>query len=204
MKFYLSSAGFGKEVARLKALLPAASRIGHIVNAQDRSGVVAAAPGAFQAGEIEALNRMGFTAEALDLRMFFGKTEALNERLSRLDGLWVSGGNTFVLRTAMKLSGFDALFPELRKRSGFLYGGSSAGVCVLCDSLKYIQHVDDPYFFPYGAGEAVSWEGLHVFDHGILPHYRSSRAIRKAVQTCIDNKWLFTVLKDGEVIVLDE
>jgi dipeptidase E len=108
----------------------------------------------------------------------------------------------------MKLSGFDSLFPKLRIRKDFLYAGYSAGICVLCDSLKYIQHVDDPGFFPYARHKEVVWEGLGVFTYGILPHYRSdhheSEAIEKDVQACIDNKWLFKVLRDGEVIIVEE
>jgi dipeptidase E len=204
MKFYLSSSGFGNEVATLQRMLPAGSRIGHIVNAQDRTGAIPAVASAFQLEEMEALNRFGYRAEALDLRTYFGKAGELSARLSQLDGLWVSGGNTFVLRWAMRLSGFDGLFPELRKWPGFFYGGSSAGICVLCDSLKYIQNVDDPYFVLYDGSASTMWEGLDVFDHGILPHYRSSRAIKKAVQACIDKKWLFKALRDGEVIVLEE
>ena len=206
MKFYLSSFKFGTEVEKLKALLPAKSRIGHIINAQDLSDGTQTSP-QLQTEEIEQLIRLGFNAEPLDLRNYFGKEEKLRKMLFQLDGIWISGGNTFVLRQAMKLSGFDVVFNELRSQSNFLYAGYSAAICVLCDSLKYIQNVDDPTFFPYHASSDVIWEGLHVFNYGLLPHYKSdhqeSGAIDKDVQACIDNKWLFKVLKDGEVIIID-
>jgi dipeptidase E len=132
----------------------------------------------------------------------------LREKLSRLDGVWVSGGNAFVLRQAMKLSSFDSIFNELKLRGGFLYGGYSAGICVLCDSLKYIQHVDQPNDFPYKDCQEIVWDGLNVFHYGLLPHYDSdhfeSEAIGKEVQRCIDQKWLFKALRDGEVLIMEE
>ena len=207
MKFYLSSIGFGNDITRLKALLPSESSIGHIINAQDLSDVKQTRPN-LQKNEIEQLIGFGFNAEPLDLRSYFGEEQKLKEKLFHLDGVWITGGNTFVLRQAMKLSGFDIIFYELRQRHNFLYGGYSAGICVLCDSLKYIQNCDDPYFFPYKANSEVIWEGLKVFNYGLLPHYKSrpygSKAMKKDVKACMDNKWLFKVLRDGEVIIIDE
>lgn len=108
----------------------------------------------------------------------------------------------------MILSGFDNLFTDLKLRKGFLYGGYSAGICILCDSLKYIQSVDNPNDFPYQDSKEIIWEGLNVFSYGLLPHYDSnhfeSEAIGKAVQKCIDNKWLFKALRDGEVIIIED
>lgn len=88
------------------------------------------------------------TDKYLDLKNYFGKKAELRLKLENLDGIWVCGGNTFILRLAMKISGFDEIFKELLERKHFFYGGYSAGICILCDSLKYIEQVDDPYQFP--------------------------------------------------------
>lgn len=108
----------------------------------------------------------------------------------------------------MKLSGFDNAFSSLRERENFTYAGYSAGVCVLCDSLKYIKHVDNPHDFPYEKCQETIWDGLNVFRYGILPHFMSahaeSTAISKEVERCIENKWLFKVLRDGEVLIFDD
>jgi len=207
MKFYLSSYKFGNDVERLREMLPAGSRTGHINNARDFTGADPERRARHQQEELNKLNELGFVAEVLDLKDYFGRQEALREKLLELDGLWVGGGNTFVLRQAMRLSGFDVLFAELRLRKGFLYGGYSAGVCVLCDSLRYIENVDDPNDMPYSGSTEVLWEGLHVFGFGILPHYDSdhpeSKAVGREVERCIENKWLFKVLRDGEVMVIN-
>lgn len=207
MKFYLSSYKFGAETAILKTMLPFESKIGHINNSRDRTEEEPGIKSKHQAEEIKQLNQLGFIAEPLDLKHYFGKEDELRNKLNQLDGLWVSGGNTFVLRQAMKLSGFDAIFNELKFRQNFLYAGYSAGICVLCDSLKYIAHVDNPTEFPYQIKEVI-WNGLSIFNYGILPHYDSdhieSEAIGKEIQNCIKNKSLFIALKDGEVLIINK
>lgn len=208
MKYYLSSYRFGNEVEKLKVMLPPGSKIGHINNSRDFSGANPEIRYKYQEDEVIELASFGFIVESLDLKKYFGKEDELRKTLYGLDGLWVSGGNTFVLRQAMKLSGFDNIFNELRQRKDFLYAGYSAGICILCDSLKYIKNVDDPNDFPYEVNKQIIWDGLGVFNYGILPHYQSehfeSEDIAKEVQQCIDNKWLFKTLRDGEVIIIDE
>ncbi|HZY37042.1 MAG TPA: Type 1 glutamine amidotransferase-like domain-containing protein [Mucilaginibacter sp.] len=208
MKFYLSSYKFGNEVEKLRQMLPKGSKIGHINNSRDFTWADPEIRESYQQKEIDELNGLGFSAEPLDLKIYFNKEDLLREKIGKLDGLWVSGGNTFVLRQAMKLSGFDNIFGELRARRNFLYAGYSAGICILCDSLKYIQNVDDPNDFPYPENKETIWDGLGVFNCGLLPHYDSdhfeSAAVGKEVQACIDNKWLFKVLRDGEVIIIEE
>ena len=192
----------------MKAMLPAGSKIGHINNSRDFTDANPGIKAEQERREIAQLNDLGFETEPLDLQQYFGKEDMLKTKLSELNGLWVSGGNTFVLRQAMRLSGFDHIFEGLRNRKGFLYAGYSAGVCVLCDSLKYIQNVDDPNDFPYEANRETIWTGLGVFNYGILPHYDSghfeSEAMEKELQRCIDNKWLFKALRDGDVIIIDK
>ena len=208
MKFYLSSYKFGNEVEKLKRMLPGGSKIGHINNSRDFTWADPVIRENYQREEIGVLNSFGFSAEPLDLKIYFNKADLLSGKIRGLDGLWVSGGNTFVLRQAMKLSGFDTIFKELMQRKDFLYAGYSAGICILCDSLKYIQNVDDPNDFPYPENKETIWEGLGVFNYGLLPHYDSdhfeSAAVGNEVQACIDNKWLFKALRDGEVIIIDE
>ena len=130
----------------------------------------------------------------------------MQTRLDTLGAIWISGGNTFVLRQAMRLSGFDELFESLKARQDFLYGGYSAGICVLSDTLKPIDQVDEPYNFPYSGIDEPIYEGLGVFNYSLMPHYDSdhfeSQAVEKEIQRCIDKKWLFKALQDGEVLII--
>jgi dipeptidase E len=208
MKYYLSSYKFGNKIEELKNLIPENNKIGHINNSRDWVGADSERAHKHQQEEMEFLNKIGFKAEPLDLKEYFKKTEELKSKINSLGGVWVSGGNTFVLRMAMKLSGFDKIFKELVKRKEFLYGGYSAGICILSDSLKSIEIVDDPNNFPYKEISEPIYKGLGVFNYSFMPHYDSdhfeSEAIGKEIQRCIDNKWLFKALRDGDVIIIRE
>ncbi|AUP79217.1 Type 1 glutamine amidotransferase-like domain-containing protein [Flavivirga eckloniae] len=205
MKYYLSSYKFGNKIEELKKLIPDNNRIGHINNSRDWVGSDLERANKHQNEEIEFLNGIGFKAEPLDLKMYFHKKDDLRNKLNSLGALWVSGGNTFVLRMAMKLSGFDEIFKELKNKTDFLYGGYSAGICILSDSLKSIENVDDPNNFPYEEIDKPIYEGLGIYNYSFMPHYDSdhfeSEAIGKEIQRCIDNKWLFKALRDGDVII---
>ncbi|MEM9888985.1 MAG: Type 1 glutamine amidotransferase-like domain-containing protein [Bacteroidota bacterium] len=207
MKYYLSSYKFGNRLEDLKRLRPQNPKIGHINNSRDWVGADPKRATKHQNDEIEILNSIGFIAESIDLKKYFGKIAELRKKLNSLGGIWVSGGNTFVLRMAMKLSGFDKIFDELIKREDFLYGGYSAGICVLSESLESIDIVDDPRNFPYEGITEPIYEGLGVFNYSFMPHYDSdhfeSEAIGKEIQRCINNKWLFKALRDGDVLIID-
>ncbi len=208
MTYYLSSYKFGNKIEELKRLIPNNNRIGHINNSRDWVGNDPERANKHQNEEIETLNGFGFKAEPLDLKMYFHKTDELRHKINSLGALWVSGGNTFVLRMAMKLSGFDDIFEDLKHRDDFLYGGYSAGICVLSNSLESIEIVDDPNNFPYKEINAPIYKGLGIFNYAFMPHYDSdhfeSEAIGKEIQRCIDNKWLFKALRDGDVIIEEQ
>ena len=155
------------------------------------------------ARNVAQLTELGIATAVLDLREFFADHRGLARAMESLGGVWVRGGNTFVLRQAMRLSGFDAWLME-RTETDFLYGGYSAGVCVLAPRLEGLHHVDDPTVCPYPGGDTI-WEGVGLLDHLVLPHYQSnhpeSAAIDKDVDYCLAHGIAFRPLRDGEAIV---
>ena len=202
MKLYLSSFRVGDRSAEL-AEMCSGRRIGLIPNAMDD---VAPEPRAVSNDKaIKELVDLEIDVEVLDLRDYFGDRPRLEAILANLGGVWVRGGNTFVLRQAMKLSGFDGLLAE-RVGTDFFYGGYSAGICVLAPSLVGLGLVDDPQATPYADSE-VTWEGLGLLDYLILPHYKSdhweSATIDKEVEFCTRKGIPFRTLRDGEVLVLE-
>ena len=206
MKLYLSSNGLGNESEKLVSMLSENKRAAVIFNALDVSND-AETKQATVNREIEILAGLGIEAVGLDLRSYFGRPESLKEEMSNFGLLWVIGGNTFVLRRAMRQSGLDRFLEENRSNEAFVYAGYSAGVCVLAPTLRGIDLVDDPQEAPEGYENQVIWEGLSLIDYCIAPHYRSdqeeSELIDKAVEYFIDNKILFKALRDGDVIVVD-
>jgi len=207
MKLYLSSYKFGNDYKSLKNILKKGAKIGHINNSRDWIGVNEKNKQDALIEEMTFLENLGFDCEHLDLKKYFGQEDILKTKLEQLDGVWVCGGNTFVLRQAMRLSGFDNIFKQLQKNKDFFWGGYSAGICILSDSLKYIDQVDDSDNLPYEEIKSPIYEGLGIFNFALLPHYKSehheSEMIEKEVERCIKNKWLFKALKDGEVLILE-
>ena len=208
MKYYLSSYKFGNEVEKLKQMLAQGAKIGHINNAKDWTTASSEIKAQHLKEEIAFLDSLGFKNEHLDLKNYFGKEQELRIKLEELDGIWICGGMVFSLRQAMRISGFDNIFPDLQKRKDFFWGGYSAGVVILCDSLKYFELVDMPNDFPFKEIKEQIYEGLGLFKYGIFPHYNSnhheSELIAKEVWRAIENRWLFKVMKDGEVIIMED
>jgi len=101
--------------------------------------------------DFEDLKQLDFVINRLDLQAYFNKPEELKKELEKYDIIWVRGGNAFVLRQAMKLSGFDKILKELiDSNSDMIYSGYSAGVCILGPSLKGLEIDDDLTQKPYG------------------------------------------------------
>ena len=206
MKYYLSSYKIGKEARMLKSLLGKNILVGYIPNALDFSKADPERRKKHIVSDIEDLKKVGLEVELLDLKDYFGNQEKLKEKLNKLGGIWISGGNVFVLRQAMKLSGLDALLKELSKRDDFLYGGYSAAGCVLSPNLHAYEIVDDPADLPYTGIKRVIWKGIGLIDYAFLPHYDSdhpeSDDIYKEVEYCRKNGIPYKTLRDGDVIII--
>ena len=158
-------------------------------------------------GETEALNDLGFEVEELDLRNYFGKEKAL-EKFLRTKGLvWIDGGNTFLLRRAMKQSGFNNVITKLLKGDSIVYGGFSAAVVVLQKSLHCLDIVDNPNNISDGYNSEIIWDGLGILDYNVSVHYKSdhpeSALVDKEVQYNKDNNIPYKTLRDGEVLIIN-
>lgn len=102
----------------------------------------------------------GFDPSLVDLRRYAGRPKALHALLQRHQVIWALGGNTFLLRRAMRESGFDQIIRDLLA-GGIVYGGWSAGACVAGDSLKAVGIMDEPHAQALGhLTSEVIWEGV--------------------------------------------
>lgn len=207
MRFYLSSYKLGKETEQLKGLLPWNKKTAYISNAGDPFTDLERRR-QWEEGDIKDLSNLGLEVEHLDLRQYFGQQDRLRDKISEFGVIWVSGGNLFVLRQAFKLSGFDEIVKELVSHTDILYGGYSAGACILAPTPRGIDIMDDLSAKPYGEEYETIWDGLGVIDYSIVPHYESdhpeSEAASKVVAFMIENKMPFRALRDGEVIIIRE
>ncbi|HTY82468.1 MAG TPA: Type 1 glutamine amidotransferase-like domain-containing protein [Dehalococcoidales bacterium] len=207
MKFYLSSFKLGNNPKELARMMAPGKEIGYIPNACDYSNVDPDRTKEGTNNDIAGLSNLGLSVQLLDLREYFGKKKKLKNKIAGLSAVFLRGGNTFILRQAMRASGFDEIFKELLKRKDFVYAGYSAGIAVLAHDLNAVQLVDNPMDKPYKEIRETIWEGLGYLDYLILPHYKSnhpeSPAIDKMVEHCLTNSITFRTLKDGEVIIIE-
>lgn len=155
-------------------------------------------------GNLEEMARLGLLPSEIDLRDYFGHSKKLRTKLDEYGGVWVRGGNTFVLRRAMKYSGMDEYLRE-KIKSDFVYGGYSAGICVLVPDMRGLDIVDDPKNVPAGYEAETIWEGVGLVDKMIVPHYKSdhpeSYLVDKSVEWLESNKIPYETLRDGEAII---
>ncbi len=157
--------------------------------------------------EAEDLAMLGFRAEELDLRAYFGQPEELATRLAGLDLVWAVGGNSFVLARAMEASGFRLLAVPLIRSGQLAYAGYSAGSCVATPGLEGIETMDDPDVVPDGYPE-VDPVCLGLVPFRIVPHWLSDHpeapAAQLAANRLADLGLPFRVLPDGQAITIDE
>lgn len=204
MKLYLSSYRLGNNAEQLVQMVGENKKTAVITNALDFSTDLDK-KNASISREMNDLKSLGFQVEIFDLKKYFGKTTKLEKDILPYGLFWVIGGNTFLLRKAMKFSGIDDWFVKQKNNQELVYAGYSAGVCVLSPSLKGLETVDDPNVKAEMYNNIVIWEGLGIIDWAFAPHYKSdhpeSEKITKEVEFYIDNKILFKALRDGEVII---
>jgi dipeptidase E len=204
MRLYLSSFDVGDRPEELVALAGSAKRAAIIVNALDhrpehRSG--------WLKDQTDKLAALGFSVFELDLRQYFGAAATLGALLQQVDLVWINGGNTFILRRAMKQSGFDLLIKGALARDQIVYGGFSAAAVVTAAHLKGLEMADDPNDVPAGYDPEIVWDGLGLVPFALAVHFKSNHPESKLVDREIafyeENGIPYRTLRDGEALVID-
>lgn len=206
MKLYLSSTKLRDETEKLVRLIPH-KKIGYVPNAEDSTGADPERKKKHIEKDVDFLRALGLDVEIVDLRDYFGKQGQLKKIITELGAIFVSGGNVFVLRQAMKLSGLDHILKKLQSDPDFLYSGYSAAGCVLSLSLKPYEIVDDATDTPYIELKEVLWDGLGFINYAFLPHWQSdhpeSAGVEKEIEFCKLKNIPYKALRDGEVIIIE-
>ncbi|MFK0163056.1 Type 1 glutamine amidotransferase-like domain-containing protein [Rhizobium sp. NPDC090279] len=205
---YLSSYRLGDHADRLFDLMRGKRRVGIVANALDF--IPDDARQRYEAtiySPAREMSDLGARPEYLDLRAYFGKSDALEQALEEIDLVWVLGGNAFLLRRAMRQSGFDNLILKFLREDAIVYGGFSAGAVVATATLKGIDLMDDPHELVAGYDPTITWEGLGLVDFSIVPHYRSdhgeAEAAERAVAYFEERSLPFRAIRDGDAIVVE-
>jgi dipeptidase E len=202
MYLYLSSFLLGNRANELVSLTRT-RKAAVVANALDN--VEADVRREYAQGQIEELTKLGFQAQEVDLRDYFRGPSPLARRLNDVGLVWVTGGNAFLLRRAMKQSGFDAYILERKGDDTLVYGGFSAGACVAAPTLRGLHLVDVPEACAEGYANGVIWDGLGLVPYSIAPHFKSdhseSARVDAMVQYFVVNKMPFVALRDGDVVI---
>jgi len=155
--------------------------------------------------EMSWLSELGIQSEAVDLRDYSQAHDSLRNKVLDAEMLWVVGGNTFLLRKAMAISGLDHILSSMRDDPDFVYGGYSAGICVLSPSLKGIHLADEPEARSIGYEHETLWDGLGLLDYYIVPHYRCEHFESEKMEAVVDyyrkHNLPYETLADGGVIL---
>lgn len=208
MRLFLSSYKFGNQPEKLLSMLSRSdARVAIITNASDNYSDTEIVEHLYST--TETFKDMGLASERLDLRNYFKKDSSkLLSKLREFDMVWVKGGNAFILRRAMAQSGFDEIITHMLANDEIIYGGYSAGVCVLAPSLIGVDLVDDPDIVPAGYESEVIWDGLGLIDYTIVPHYKSdyskSAMVDDVVELLERSNYPFKTLQDGQAILIND
>jgi dipeptidase E len=191
---------------RLIQLTRGGRRAALIANATDEYPSELRAEGV--AREIRELAAADLDAEELDLRRYFD-TGITAADLADYDLLWVRGGDTFLLRYTLKQSGADEALTQLLVDDAVVYGGYSAGVCVLAPSLTGLERVDEPATVERMYRQPPIWSGLGVLPYSIVPHVEDVPAdAQQEGCAAVAAEYRHAgrahkTLRDGEVLIID-
>lgn len=208
MRLYLSSHRFGDRFDLFRAMAGQGARVGVISNALDLVPQEQREAYARNVNDpLADLRDHGLAASDLDLRKYFAQPERLDAALGELDAVWALGGNAFLLRRAMRQSGFDDAGVRRIRDDALLYGGWSAGAVVAGPDLRGIELMDQPNDIAAGYDPAPLWDGLGLIGVHLVPHYDSghaeSPAAEKVTEYLLDHALPYRTMRDGDVLVCD-
>jgi len=204
MRLFLSSQGITPHAEALLRLVGSNRKTAFINNAKDDLE-----PEERQAHTQQKLadyTAYGLEPFELDLRDYFTDSAALPDLLNDVGLIWLSGGNTFILRRALAQSGLDAWLVASLKADSVAYGGSSAGAIIPTPTLRGTEHGDEPQRIPAGYKAGIIWAGLNLVPFQVIPHYGSGWFGEDALameQHMKDNQLPYKVLHDSEAILID-
>ena len=182
MKLYLTSERMGDDSDRLLAMITPRGRVAVVSNALDLISEEARRAYAARGGFVvhDWFRNHGLEVIDLDLRTYFNNG-SIDAALDRVDLVWATGGNSFLLLRAIRQSGLEVSLKRRLAENSITYGGWSAGACVAGSSLRGIHLMDDPVSVAngYDPEPQMGWHGARRLRH------RSTLSIRASgVERC--------------------
>lgn len=113
----------------------------------------------------EDLNKMNYNVVTINISK--ESKEKIIEEFNNIDAIFVAGGNSFYLLQQLKIK--DVLQELIDFANNKIYVGSSAGSCIACPSIDYVEKLDDKLQAPL----LDNFNAMNLVDFYILPHYKS-------------------------------
>jgi dipeptidase E len=106
---------------------------------------------------------LGLEPTEIDLREYFHKS-GVEKVFLKQNFIWLAGGNTFLLRKAIRQSGLEPFLSDWVRKNEIILAGESAGAVILGPTLRGAEDEwsdeDSPYFKAEGYQDEIIWEGL--------------------------------------------
>lgn len=187
MKILLSH---NKEI--IKEYLPKNSKVGFIATAADLKD-----DKRYIEKDKKDLKNMKF--KLIDIDITKESKDEIREKFSDIDAIFVAGGNCFYLLQQLKKK--NVLKELINFANDKIYIGSSAGACIACPSIDYVQKLDNKYQAPY----LNNYSAMNLIDKYILPHYQSSKEYTELInETIKEYKDLdFLTIRNNQAIIAE-
>lgn len=122
------------------------------------------------------------------------------KKFNSIDAIFVAGGNCFYLLQQLKIK--DVLQELIEFANNKIYIGSSAGACIACPSIDYVEKLDDKTQAPL----LNNCNAMNLVNFYILPHYKSKEKYTKLADE-IEKKYKnynFIKLPNEQAIIIDD
>ncbi len=119
----------------------------------------------------EDLSKMNYNVITIDISK--ESKEEIIEKFNNIDAIFIAGGNSFYLLQQLKIK--NVLKELIDFANTKIYVGSSAGSCIACPSIDYVEKLDDKSKAPL----LDNFKAMNLVNFYILPHYKSKEKYTK-------------------------
>lgn len=140
------------------------------------------------------------TFKIVDIDITNEDKDSIIEKFNSVDVIFVAGGNCFYLLQQLKMK--KVLEDLIEFANSKIYVGSSAGSCIACPSIEYVEKLDDKTEAPL----LKDYNAMNLIDAYILPHYNSKEKYTKLADEIInENKNLkFIKLSNEQAVIVND
>lgn len=118
------------------------------------------------------------------------------------DAVFISGGNVFYLLEKTLESQFDKVIRELVKQ-GVIYVGASSGAVLAGTTIEPFTPLDDPS----KAVHLSSYDGLHLVDFVVLPHFGNTKykfQYQQILTNIKQQRLKHVCVKDTQAVIVED